>query len=182
MKGLRKKYEEHHHAIFTDDSLKAAVECSVRYLPDRFLPDKAIDLIVEAGAKARISSMHRPSEFKILEEKVAEFEKQKNEAIKEQKFEDAANYRDKERQTQQKLEEMVKQWRNKIDENKTVVDADDITTVVSMDGIPVSKMGEKEMERLLRIEDVVGSQVWSKNSCISFSKSIETLKSRFKRS
>ena len=87
MKGLRKKYEEHHHAIFTDDSLKAAVECSVRYLLSRFLPDKAIDLIDEAGAKARISSMHRPSEFKILEEKVAEFEKQKNEAIKEQKFE-----------------------------------------------------------------------------------------------
>ena len=168
MKGLRKKYEEHHHAIFTDDSLKAAVECSVRYLPDRFLPDKAIDLIDEAGAKARISSMHRPSEFKILEEKVAEFEKQKNEAIKEQKFEDAANYRDKERQTQQKLEEMIKQWRNKIDENKTVVDADDITTVVSKwTGIPVSKMGEKEMERLLRIEDVVGSQVIGQKTAVS---------------
>ena len=112
--------------------------------------------------------MHRPSEFKILEEKVADFEKQKNEAIKEQKFEDAANYRDKERQTQQKLEEMIKQWRNKIDENKTVVDADDITTVVSKwTGIPVSKMGEKEMERLLRIEDVVGSQVIGQKTAVS---------------
>ena len=108
MKGLRKKYEEHHHAIFTDDALKSAVECSVRYLPDRFLPDKAIDLIDEAGAKARISSMNRPADFKTMEEKIAIFEDKKNNAIKEQKFEDAANYRDQERQTQQELDENKK--------------------------------------------------------------------------
>ena len=168
MKGLRKKYEEHHHAIFTDDALKSAVECSVRYLPDRFLPDKAIDLIDEAGAKARISTMNRPSEFKIMEEKITDFEDKKNKAIKEQKFEDAANYRDQERQTQQELDEKVKSWRNKIDENKTVVDEDEITAVVSKwTGIPVSKMGEKEMDRLLRIEDVVGSQVIGQNTAVS---------------
>ena len=87
------------------------------------------------------------SEFKIMEEKISDFENKKNKAIKEQKFEDAANYRDQERQTQQELDEKVKSWRNKIDENKTVVDEDEITAVVSqMTGIPVSKMGEKEMD------------------------------------
>ena len=168
MKGLRKKYEEHHHAIFTDDALEAAVKCSVRYLPDRFLPDKAIDLIDEAGAKARIGSMSRPTEFKEIEVKITEFEKKKNDAIKDQKFEDAANFRDQERQFQEKLDSKIKKWRSKIDLNKTVVTEDDISIVVSKwTGIPVTKMGEKEMERLLRIEDVVGSQVIGQKTAVS---------------
>ena len=168
MKGLRKKYEEHHHAIFTDDALEAAVKCSVRYLPDRFLPDKAIDLIDEAGAKARIGSMSRPAEFKKMEVKINEFEKKKNDAIKDQKFEDAANFRDQERQYQEKLDSRIKKWRSKIDLNKTVVTEEDISIVVSKwTGIPVTKMGEKEMERLLRIEDVVGSQVIGQKTAVS---------------
>ena len=168
MKGLRKKYEEHHHAIFTDDALEAAVKCSVRYLPDRFLPDKAIDLIDEAGAKARIGSMSRPAEFKKMEVKISEFEKKKNDAIKDQKFEDAANFRDQERQYQEKLDSRIKKWRSKIDLNKTVVTEEDISIVVSKwTGIPVTKMGEKEMERLLRIEDVVGSQVIGQKTAVS---------------
>ena len=84
MKGLRKKYEEHHHAIFTDEALEASVEYSVRYLPDRFLPDKAIDLIDEAGARARIGSMNRPPEMKALESSIHEYEQLKNEAISHQ--------------------------------------------------------------------------------------------------
>ena len=168
MKGLRKKYEEHHHAIFTDDALEAAVKCSVRYLPDRFLPDKAIDLIDEAGAKARIGSMSRPVEFKEIEVKISEFDKKKNDAIKDQKFEDAANFRDQERQYQEKLDSRIKKWRSKIDLNKTVVTEEDISIVVSKwTGIPVTKMGEKEMERLLRIEDVVGSQVIGQKTAVS---------------
>lgn len=160
MKGLRGKYEEHHHAQFTDAALKAAVSYSARYLPDRFLPDKAIDLIDEAGARARIGSMSRPPEFKMLEEDILEFEKKKNDAIHEQKFEDAAQYRDQERQTKEKLEELLEQWRKKRDENRTVVSDEDIMVIVSKwTGIPLMKMGEKEMERLLRIEDVVGEQV-----------------------
>ena len=168
MKGLRKKYEEHHHAIFTDEALEAAVKCSVRYLPDRFLPDKAIDLIDEAGAKARIGSMSRPSEFKEIESKIIDFEKKKNDAIKDQKFEDAANFRDQERQFQEKLDQKITNWRTKIDLNKTVVTDEDISVVVSKwTGIPVTKMGEKEMERLLRIEDVVGSQVIGQKPAVS---------------
>jgi ATP-dependent Clp protease ATP-binding subunit ClpC len=160
MRGLRSKYEEHHHAQFTDEALKASVEYSSRYLPDRFLPDKAIDLIDEAGARARIGSMSRPPELKQLEEDIHAFEKQKNDAIHEQKFEDAANFRDQERQTKEKLEEMLDEWRKQRDENRAIVTDEDIMVVVSKwTGIPLMKMGEKEMERLLRIEEVVGQQV-----------------------
>jgi ATP-dependent Clp protease ATP-binding subunit ClpC len=160
MKGLRGKYEEHHHAQFTDEALITAVECSSRYLPDRFLPDKAIDLIDEAGARARIGSMSRPPEFKQLEEDIHSFEKKKNDAIHEQKFEDAANFRDQERQSKEKLDQLLEQWRKQRDENRTVVTDEDIMIIVSKwTGIPVMKMGEKEMERLLRIEEVVGEQV-----------------------
>jgi len=168
MRGLRTKYEEHHHAQFTDDALKAAVEYSARYLPDRFLPDKAIDLIDEAGARARIGSMSRPPELKQLEEDIHTFEKQKNNAIHEQKFEDAANYRDQERQTKEKLEQMLEEWRKQRDENRSIVTDEDIMVVVSKwTGIPLMKMGEKEMERLLRIEEVVGEQVVGQQEPVS---------------
>ncbi len=160
MKGLRVKYEEHHHAQFTDEALVAAVECSSRYLPDRFLPDKAIDLIDEAGARARIGSMSRPPELKKLEEDIHSFEKKKNDAIHEQKFEDAANFRDQERQSKENLDQLLDEWRKQRDENRSVVTDEDIMIIVSKwTGIPVMKMGEKEMERLLRIEEVVGEQV-----------------------
>jgi ATP-dependent Clp protease ATP-binding subunit ClpC len=160
MHGLRGKYEEHHHARFTDEALKAAVEYSARYLPDRFLPDKAIDLIDEAGARARIGSMSRPPELRQLEENILNFEKKKNNAIHEQKFEDAASYRDQERQTKEKLETLLDEWRKQRDEHQTSVTDEDIMVIVSKwTGIPLMKMGEKEMERLLRIEEVVGEQV-----------------------
>ena len=168
LKGLRSKYEEHHHARFTDNALKSAVECSSRYLPDRFLPDKAIDLIDEAGARARIGSMSRPPELKQLEEEVLVFEQKKNDAIHEQKFEDAANFRDQERLAKEKLEALLEDWRKHRDENRTVVSDEDIMIVVSKwTGIPVMKMGEKEMERLLRIEDVVGQQVVGQYEAVS---------------
>ena len=168
MRGLRGKYEEHHHARFTDAALKSAVELSARYLPDRFLPDKAIDLIDEAGARARINSMSRPPELRQLEEDILAFEKKKNDAIHEQKFEDAANYRDQERQSREKLEQLLDEWRRQRDENRTEVTDEDIMVVISKwTGIPVMKMGEKEMERLLRIEEVVGQQVIGQQEAVS---------------
>ncbi len=168
MRGLRGKYEEHHHARFTDEALKAAVEYSARYLPDRFLPDKAIDLVDEAGARARIGSMSRPPELKMLEEDITEFEKAKNDAIHEQNFEAAARYRDSERQTKEKLEKLLEKWRKERDENLTVVNDDDIMVVVSKwTGIPLMKMGEREMARLLRIEEVVGEQVVGQQEAVS---------------
>ncbi len=168
MKGLRHKYEEHHHAIFTDEALKSSVECSVRYLPDRFLPDKAIDLIDEAGSRARIGSMNRPPELKELEDAAVNFESLKNKAIQEQKFEDAANFRDQERKSREKLDSLLASWRKKVDENKSTVTDDDIMEVVSKwTGIPVMKMGEKEIERFLRIEDVVSQQVVGQTEAVS---------------
>ena len=168
MKGLRHKYEEHHHAIFTDEALKSSVECSVRYLPDRFLPDKAIDLIDEAGSRARIGSMNRPPELKELEDAAVNFESLKNKAIQEQKFEDAANFRDQERKSREKLDSLLTSWRKTVDENKSTVTDDDIMEVVSKwTGIPVMKMGEKEIERFLRIEDVVSQQVVGQTEAVS---------------
>jgi len=168
LRGLRRKYEEHHYAQFTDASLKAAVEYSARYLPDRFLPDKAIDLIDEAGARARIFSMSRPPEFKQIEDDILVFEKSKNAAIQEQKFEEAANFRDKERHAREKLEHLLAEWRKHRDENRTVVDDEDIMTVVSKwTGIPLVKMGKKEMERLLQVEEVVGRQVVGQQEAVS---------------
>jgi len=166
--GLREKYEEHHHARFTDEALKTAVELSARYLPDRFLPDKAIDLIDEAGARGRIGSMSRPPEIKDLEEKIEYFEKKKNEAIQKQDFENAANYRDQERQAKEDLEKRLEEWRRTRDETKTVITDEDIMVVVSKwTGIPLMKMGEKEMERLLRIEEVVGNRVIGQEEAVS---------------
>ena len=166
--GLRKKYEEHHHATFTDQALRAAVNYSSRYLPDRFLPDKAIDLIDEAGSRARISSMSRPPELKKMEEKIVEFEQKKNKAIHDQKFEEAASFRDQERQTKEELENLLARWRKQRDENRSVVTDEDIMVVVSKwTGIPLMKMGEKEMARLLRIEDVVSQQVVGQKKAVS---------------
>ena len=168
MKGLRKKYEEHHHAIFTDEALEASVEYSVRYLPDRFLPDKAIDLIDEAGARARIGSMNRPPEMKALESSIHEYEQLKNEAISHQKFEDAANFRDQERKSREKLDQLIADWRKAQEDNRTTVTHDDIRVVVSKwTGIPLMKMGEQEMERLLRIEEEVGSAVIGQQVAVS---------------
>ena len=168
MRGLQGKYEEHHHARFTDEALKASVEYSARYLPDRFLPDKAIDLIDEAGARARINSMSRPPVLKELEADILAFEKKKNDAIHEQKFEDAASYRDQERQCKDKLERLLDEWRKKRDEHESIVTDEDIMVVISKwTGIPVMKMGEKEMERLLRIEEVVGEQVIGQHEAVS---------------
>lgn len=168
MRGLRGKYEEHHHARFTDEALQASVDYSARYLPDRFLPDKAIDLIDEAGARARIGSMSRPPELKQLEEDIHAFEKKKNDAIHEQKFEDAASFRDQERQAKEQLETLLVEWRKQRDENITVVTDEDIMVIVSKwTGIPLMKMGEKEMERLLRIEEVVDQQVVGQQEAVA---------------
>ena len=168
LRGLRRKYEEHHYAQFTDAALKASVEYSARYLPDRFLPDKAIDLIDEAGARARIFSMSRPPEFKQIEDDILIFEKSKNAAIQEQKFEEAANFRDKERHAREKLEHLLAEWRKHRDENRTIVDDEDIMAVVSKwTGIPLVKMGKKEMERLLQVEEVVGRQVVGQQEAVS---------------
>src|SRR5208337_1729983 len=111
LKGLRHKYEEHHHAEFTDAAVEAAVKLSDRYITDRFLPDKAIDVLDEAGSRARIGTMTRPPEVKALEADIEDIKSKKERAIKNQDFEGAAAMRDKEKQAKERLEALLKEWR-----------------------------------------------------------------------
>ncbi len=154
LKGLRPKYEDHHKAEFTDKAVEASVKLSDRYITDRFLPDKAIDLMDEAGSRARIGTMTRPPEVKDLESEIEEIKSQKERAIKNQDFEGAAAMRDKEKQTKEKLENLLKEWRTSREEKRVKVDEEDILQVVSKwTGIPLQRMEQGEMARLLKVEE-----------------------------
>jgi ATP-dependent Clp protease ATP-binding subunit ClpC len=154
LKGLRSKYEEHHKAEFTDKAVEAAVKLSDRYIPDRFLPDKAIDLMDEAGSRARIGTMTRPPEVKDIEAEIEDIKVKKERAIKEQDFEGAASMRDKEKQAKDKLDNVLNTWRANREEKRVKVDEEDIQHVVAKwTGIPMKRMEQGEAQRLLAIED-----------------------------
>jgi len=153
LKGLRHKYEEHHKAEFTDKAIEASVKLSDRYITDRFLPDKAIDVMDEAGSRARIGTMTRPPEIKAMEGEIEEIKGKKERAIKNQDFEGAAAMRDKEKQAKEKLESQLRDWRAAREEKHVVVDEEDILHVVSKwTGIPLQRMEQGEMQRLLTVE------------------------------
>ncbi len=153
LKGLRTRYEDHHHAKITDPAIEAAVKLSSRYLTERFLPDKAIDVIDEAGARARISAMTRPPEVKEQEKKIEELKKKKEEVIRAQHFEEAASFRDQERIAREEMEKVMETWRKSRDETIVTVDEEDIMVIVSKwTGVPLAKMEQKEMARLLDME------------------------------
>ncbi len=152
--GLRDKYEAHHGVKMTDGAVEAAVELSDRYITDRYLPDKAIDVIDESGARARLSVATAPNELRQLEKKAEELAKEKEEAVLAQEFEKAAGLRDQERELRHNIRETKKGWSEARSESQAVVDADDVAEVVSkMTGVPVAKLEEKESEKLLRMED-----------------------------
>jgi ATP-dependent Clp protease ATP-binding subunit ClpC len=153
LKGLRHKYEEHHKVEFTDKAIEASVKLSDRYITDRFLPDKAIDVMDEAGSRARIGTMTRPPEVKAIEAEIEEIKTKKERAIKDQDFEGAAAMRDKEKQTKEKLETLLREWRAAGEEKRIAVDEADILHVVSKwTGVPLQRMEQGEMQRLLAIE------------------------------
>ena len=153
LKGVRHKYEEHHKAEFTDKAVEASVKLSDRYITDRFLPDKAIDVLDEAGSRARISTMTRPPESKTMEAEIEEIKGKKETAIKNQDFEGAAQMRDQEKQAKEKLETLLREWRAKGEEKRIVVDEDDILHIVAKwTGIPLKRMGQDETTRLLTVE------------------------------
>jgi len=153
LKGLRHKYEEHHKAEFTDTAVEQAVKLSDRYITDRFLPDKAIDVLDEAGSRARITTMTRPPEIKAMEAEIEVVKGKKEGAIKNQDFEGAAKMRDEEKRAKEKLETLLKEWRAKGDEKRVVVGEDEILQVVAKwTGIPLKRMGRDEMSRLLTVE------------------------------
>ena len=168
LKGIRPKYEEHHHAQITDDALQASADLSARYLTDRFLPDKAIDVMDEAGARARIGAMTRPPDIKKQEVDIEAIRERKEEAIREQKFEEAASFRDEERQAREAMEKTMEAWRKSRDETVVKVDAEDIMHIVSKwTGVPLTRMESKEMERLLRMEEDLEHTVIGQNEAVT---------------
>lgn len=165
LKGIRSKYEDHHKAIFTDLALETAAKLSDRYITGRFLPDKAIDVMDEAGARARISSLNRPPEIEALAQKIEDICTKKEDAIAKQHFEEAAQFRDSEKQLRAKQEEVTEIWKKQREENRITIDDDLILKVVSdWTGIPLSRMENKETKKLLNLENeiqkvVVGQEV-----------------------
>ena len=166
--GLRHKYEEHHKAEFTDKAVEASVKLSDRYITDRFLPDKAIDVLDEAGSRARIGTMTRPPEIKAMEAEIEDIKGKKERAIKNQDFEGAAQMRDKEKQAKEKLETHLRDWRAAREEKHVVVNEEDILHVVSKwTGIPLQRMEQGEMQRLLTVETEMEKIVIGQHEAVS---------------
>ena len=160
LKGLRDKYEAHHRVKITDGALEAAVSLSHRYISDRYLPDKAIDLIDEAGAKVRIQNLTAPPNLKNLEEEIDKISKEKADAIAVQDFEKAAKIRDTEKQLKDKLYNSKNNWKTQNQADELVVSELEIANVVSRwIHIPIEKLTQKESERLLKLEDVLHTRV-----------------------
>ncbi|HPR69468.1 MAG TPA: ATP-dependent Clp protease ATP-binding subunit [Kiritimatiellia bacterium] len=165
--GLRGRYEAHHHVHYSDGAIEAAVRLSARYLQDRFLPDKAIDVIDEAGARARIGAMTRPVHVKEKEKAIAALQERRNEAIKEERFEDAAKLRDEERTARAELDRDLEAWRKDHSERIVDVGEDDVRLIVSKwTGVPLEKMEQKETAKLLEMEGVLSKTVIGQTEAI----------------
>jgi ATP-dependent Clp protease ATP-binding subunit ClpC len=168
MKGLRDKYEAHHRVRYTDEALEACVDLSNRYINGRFLPDKAIDVMDEAGARVRLQSMVSPPNIKELEEEIKKLEKEKDEAISLQEFERAAQMRDRAMQLKKNKEKILAEWREQNKEFDGVVDAEVIAQTVSMmTGIPLTRIEKKEAERLLHLEEELHKIVVSQDEAVN---------------
>ncbi len=174
LQGLKERYEKHHKVSYTDECLAAAAKLSDRYISGRFLPDKAIDLIDEAGAHASLSLMTTPPELKHVEKDLVELKKKKEKTIKEQDFEKAAALRDDERELKKKLEDMKREWKESRNEIHTEITAEDIAkTITRTTGIPIQRMEEQETKRLLQMEDELRGSVVGQDAAIkSISKAI----------
>ncbi len=167
LKGLRDKYEAHHKVKFTDASLEAAAKLSDRYISGRFLPDKAIDLIDEAGSRARLSMMTAPESLKELESKLETIRKEKESAVKGQDFEKAAKFRDQEREAKEAMDKGRKDWSLAKQATEPEISVEEIAYVVSKwTGIPLARLEEKETERLLRMEEVIHKRVIGQEEAI----------------
>ncbi|MEQ8209624.1 MAG: ATP-dependent Clp protease ATP-binding subunit [Lacipirellulaceae bacterium] len=167
LEGLRDRYEEHHRVQITDDATKAAVELSDRYITGRCLPDKAIDVIDEAGARVRLKTMSKPPNLKEIDEEVEQLNVEKEEAVANQDFEKAAALRDQADKLKKKKKDITAQWREKSRENGGVVDEDVIAEVVSkMTGIPLTRMSTEDTIRLMNMEDELHEKVISQDEAI----------------
>jgi ATP-dependent Clp protease ATP-binding subunit ClpC len=160
LNGLKPKYEEHHRCKYTDSSVATAVTLSERYISGRFLPDKAIDLLDEAGAKARISMMHQPGQLTELEGKIEQARIAKEEAIGRQEYEKAAKLRDTEKTLREEQQKLRSDWENHKDEHLPIVDDEEIANIVAKQtGVPVTRLTEGETEKVLKMEDTLKTKV-----------------------
>ena len=167
LKGLRDRYEAHHRVVFKDEALEAAAKLSDRYISGRFMPDKAIDLIDEAGSRARLNVLVVPPDIKKLEANVESLRKEKESYIKSQDFEKAASLRDQERGARQELEKLNKEWSQAKDKMRPELGEEDIARIVAQwTGIPIFRLEEKESEKLLKIEEELHKRVIGQNEAI----------------
>jgi ATP-dependent Clp protease ATP-binding subunit ClpC len=167
MKGLREKYESHHKVRYSEEALEASVKLTSRYLTSRFLPDKAIDVVDEAGARARIQTMTRPIGLKELEVRIAEINDEKVSAINDQDFEKAAALRDEEKTTRKELDDKIEGWRGESEEKIVDINEDDIMSVVSKwTGVPLQRMEQKEAAKLLKMEENLRETVIGQNEAV----------------
>ena len=167
LKGLRDKYEAHHNVKITDEAIESAVNLSSRYINDRFLPDKAIDLIDEASSKARLKIYTEPEELRNMKEEVDRLSKDKEESVRNQKFEKAAKLRDEERTLREKVEKEEKKWKNKNTKNIITITEEDIADVIALwTGIPAKKISEDENSKLRNLENNLHERVIGQNEAI----------------
>ena len=168
LKGLKDRYEAHHKVTITDEAIDAAVKLSARYIADRYLPDKAIDLIDEAASRVRLRTFTAPDDLQELEKKIKDIEIDKAAAVNAQDFERAASLRDKEKELQDQLERAKDEWASKNERSNSVVVPTDIADIVSMwTGVPVSQLTEEESKRLLRLEDTLHQRVIGQEEAVS---------------
>jgi ATP-dependent Clp protease ATP-binding subunit ClpC len=182
LKGLRDRYESHHRVSITDAAVAAAVELSDRYIPQRFLPDKAIDVIDEAGARIRLRSMTKPPNLAEIEEQIERLSISKDDAVKNAEYEEAARLRDQAEQLRAKKEEMQRQWRERAKDVDGVVDEEVVAEVISkMTGVPLTRLEKEEVQRLLDLEQELHKRVVSQDEAIkSVSKTIRRARSGLK--
>ena len=167
LRGLQEKYEQHHKVRYSPEAIESSVRLTSRYLTGRFLPDKAIDVLDESGARARIGTLTRPPEIKGLEGKIDEINKEKVGAINSQDFEKAAALRDTEKQAKQELEDLINSWKSESEEKVVDVEEDDIMAVVSKwTGVPLQRMEEKETEKLLQMEEELKKHVIGQDTAV----------------
>lgn len=167
IKGLKPKYEEHHKLIISDEAIVAAVKLSSKYINDRFLPDKAIDVIDEASSKVRLKASNMCPEAKELEKQLKTLIKEKEDAIRNQEFETASQLRDDEADLRDRIREVTAQWRDEHEVNKATVTAENVAEVIAMmTGVPVTKLTEGESERLMRLEDTLHQRVIGQHDAI----------------
>ncbi|TDM12034.1 ATP-dependent Clp protease ATP-binding subunit [Macrococcus lamae] len=182
VKGLRDRYEAHHRITITDEALEAAVKMSDRYISDRFLPDKAIDLIDEAGSKVRLRNHTTPPSLKELEAELEQVKKEKDAAVHSQEFEQAAALRDKQSKLEQQLDDTKKEWKKAQGQSESSVTADDIALVVAQwTGIPLNKIAETESAKLLNLEEILHDRVIGQSDAVeSISKAVRRARAGLK--